>query len=303
MRILLTGVTGHIGGALQQSLQSIGDVIGAGRTVLDLSRPDTLPDALDTMKPDLIVNPAAYTAVDRAETERELAFAVNATAPEVLARWAANNDVPMVHFSTDYVFDGSGDRPWREDDATGPLSVYGHSKLAGENAIRAVGVSHLIIRTSWVYSDSGHNFLRKIIQLAREDDELRVVSDQFGAPTSSHSIAEIIPKILAGGKAAVISRFASLGGLVHMANSGATSRHGFATAILDGLSRRDLFFAAKTIVPVGTADLPTDAARPLNSRFDMTRLENTLRVRMPHWQSALDEHLNGLTMPKQSVVR
>ena len=188
----------------------------------------------------------------------------------------------------------SGDRPWREDDATGPLSVYGHSKLAGENAVRAAGGSHLIIRTSWVYSQSGQNFLRKIIQLAGETGELRIVSDQFGAPTSAQCIAETALHLMAGDKKSIAAKFHGLNGIVHLTNSGTTSWHGFATAILDSLSRRGIFPSTKTVVPISTADLQTAAIRPRNSRLDLSRLENTLGLKMPDWQTALDEQLNCL---------
>lgn len=303
MRILLTGIAGQIGGALLRPLQSLGHVIGADRTLLDFSRPDSLPHALDALRPDLIVNLAGYTAVDRAESERELAFTVNATAPAVLARWAAENGAPIVHFSTDYVFDGSGERPWREDDAANPLSVYGHSKLVGENAVRAAGGSHLIIRASWVYATSGTNFLQKIIKQASGTDKLRVVNDQFGAPTSAQSIAEIISKIIPGDKASVASRFSRLEGVVHIASSGTTTRHEFATAILHGLSQRDNVFAGKTVVPISSAELAAPAVRPRNSRLDLSRLENTLGVTMPHWQTSLDDQLNRLTTLALSPAR
>lgn len=294
MRILLTGVSGQIGGALREPLEAMGDVVGADRKLLDFLRPDKMPETLNAMKPDLIVNPAAYTAVDRAETEPDLAFSVNGTAPGVMAQWAANHDVPIVHFSTDYIFDGSGDQPWREDDPAGPLSVYGRSKLAGENAVRAAEGMYLIIRTSWIYAASGNNFLQKIIQRARATDELRVVSDQFGAPTSAQSIAEIIPHIVAGDKASIASRFNGLKGIVHIANSGTTNWYGFAAAILNGLSQRRISFSAKTIVPVSSSDAPTAASRPRNSRLDLSRLENTFDLKMPDWQTALDKQLNSL---------
>src|SRR5579859_594530 len=178
MRVLLTGAKGQVGGALFPLLQQFGAIDAPPREEFDLSNPDTLPDALDRLKPDLIINPAAYTAVDRAEDERELAFLVNAKAPAVLAGWAARHEVPLIHFSTDYVFDGSGATPWGEGSPTGPLSVYGASKLAGDAAIEAAAGPHLIARTSWVYSHQGTNFLRTITRLAKERKELRIVADQ-----------------------------------------------------------------------------------------------------------------------------
>jgi dTDP-4-dehydrorhamnose reductase len=192
MRFLLTGTSGQVGGALQQRLGQIGEVLTPDRSILDLSRPLSLLPVLDELSPDLIINPAAYTAVDLAEDERELAYRVNAEAPRIMAAWASKRGVPMVHFSTDYVFNGSGDRPWREDDPTDPLSVYGASKLAGEAGIREVAGSHLIIRTSWVFASRGRNFLTTIARLALERPALRIVADQIGAPTSARSIAQAL---------------------------------------------------------------------------------------------------------------
>jgi len=303
MRILLTGVSGQVGSALREPLSSIGTVLAADRTVLDLSRLDSLSPTLDKLSPDLIINPAAYTAVDLAEDERKLAYGINVEAPRTLARWAAGRGVPMLHFSTDYVFDGSGDRPWREDDLTGPLSAYGTSKLAGEIAIRDAGGSHLIIRTSWVYASKGKNFLTTIVRLAREREELRIVDDQIGAPTSARSIAQALISILTGqdqhehGSAVnlIRRRFADAGGLVHMSDKGETSWHGFATAIVNGLRSRGQQLAVRSITAIGTKDFPTKGARPLNSRLDMTRLEKVLGIQMPAWQEALNAELDELT--------
>jgi dTDP-4-dehydrorhamnose reductase len=185
MRILLTGASGQVGGALRQPLGQIGEVLTPDRSMLDLSRSLSLPPVLDELSPDLIINPAAYTAVDLAEDELEFAYRVNAEAPRIIARWASKRGIPMVHFSTDYVFNGSGDRPWREDDPTDPLSVYGATKLAGEVAVREAAGCHLIIRTSWVFASRGKNFLTTISRLALERPTLRIVADQIGAPTSA----------------------------------------------------------------------------------------------------------------------
>jgi dTDP-4-dehydrorhamnose reductase len=236
MRILLTGTGGQVGSTLRPLLQGRGDVLAPQRAELDLSRPETLVEGLDELKPDLIVNPAAYTAVDRAEDESELAFRVNAQAPSEIARWAAQHRVPLVHFSTDYVFDGSGDKPWCEDSPPGPLSVYGASKLGGETAIRSAGGSHLIVRTSWVYAAKGTNFLRTIARLAGEREELRIVADQIGAPTSARVIATAVVQILQ--ETDLASRFAESGGIVNIACTDETSWHGFATAIVAGLRSR-----------------------------------------------------------------
>ena len=206
MRIMVTGVSGQVGGALVKALEWIGSIVPVGRKELDLGQPDRIASTLDRIKPNLIVNAAAYTAVDRAEDQKELAFCVNATAPGIMARWAADHYVPLIHFSTDYVFDGAGTRPWREDDAANPLSAYGASKLAGENAVRSAGGEHLIIRTSWVYAASGQNFLRTIVRLAQERKELRIVADQVGAPTSAQLIADALADILRGPSTRIRSR-------------------------------------------------------------------------------------------------
>src|SRR5271154_6104848 len=191
--------------------------------MLDLSRPEAIADQLDGIAPDVIVNPAAYTAVDQAEDEGDLAFLVNVEAPGVMARWAARRSVPLVHLSTDYVFDGGGDRPWREDDEPRPLSVYGGSKLAGERAVRGAAGPHLLVRTSWVYAATGKNFLRTITRLAGQRTELKVVSDQIGAPTSARVIAGVIDCILDGDASELQRRFSAANGLVHLATAGHTS--------------------------------------------------------------------------------
>jgi dTDP-4-dehydrorhamnose reductase len=267
-------------------------VIAANRDLLDLSRPTAIVGRLDALAPDFIINPAAYTAVDRAEDEHELAHRVNAEAPGAMAQWAAGRGVPLIHFSTDYVFDGSGTRPWREDDPTGPLSVYGASKLAGEEAVRAAGGPHLIVRTSWVYAAQGANFLRTIARLARERTELRIVADQFGAPTSARLIADAVAGIIDGGSLA--DRLAVAGGLVHLAAAGETSWHGFATAIVAGLRARGVALAATRIVPIATADFPAKAKRPANSRLDLARLENVFRIGPPAWDAALAAELDRM---------
>jgi dTDP-4-dehydrorhamnose reductase len=294
MRILLTGVTGQVGGALLDPLQSIGSVVAADRGLLDLSQPATVPAALDRIAPDLIVNPAAYTAVDRAEGESDLAFRVNAEAPGAIALWAAPRHVPLVHFSTDYVFDGSGTRPWREDDSTGPLSAYGASKLAGEAAIRAAGPPHLIVRTSWVYAAKGGNFLHTIVRLAREHKELRIVADQFGAPTSARVIAAAVARIVGADTASLAARFAAAGALVNVAASGETNWHGFAVAIIAGLRARGVELVAEAVTPIRTEEYSSKARRPANSRFDLTRLKQVFGITPPQWDAALATELEAV---------
>jgi dTDP-4-dehydrorhamnose reductase len=308
MRILLTGTSGQVGSALQEPLGTIGDVLIADRSVLDLSHPRSLVGALDDLSPDLIVNPAAYTAVDLTEDEQELAYRVNAEAPGIMARWASKREVPMVHFSTDYVFNGSGSRPWREDDLTDPLSVYGASKFAGEAAIIEAAGSHLIIRTSWVFASGGKNFLTTIARLARERPELRIVADQMGAPTSARSIAQAVVSII--GERGVKDRdlnfikrkFAEADGLLHMSDYGETSWHGFATVIVDGLRFRGQRLAVANIAAIGTKDFPTKARRPLNSRLDITRLENIFNFKMPTWQQALKVELDEAILSTPRTV-
>jgi dTDP-4-dehydrorhamnose reductase len=292
MRIVLTGVTGQVGRALSGTLGKLGTVVAADRSLLNLAEPSTISEALDRLAPDLIINPAAYTAVDRAEDERELAFTVNAEAPGVMAQWAAGRSVPLVHFSTDYVFNGQGEKPWREDSPTGPLSVYGASKLAGEEAIRSAKGAHLIVRTSWVYAAQGTNFLRTIVRLARERAELKIVADQIGAPTSARVIADAVTKLLGSDLTRVPDCLAQAGGLVNIAASGETSWHGFASRIVEGLRRRGVSLAVQSILPLRTEDYPTKARRPGNSRFDLTRLSAVFALTTPSWDRALEPELD-----------
>jgi dTDP-4-dehydrorhamnose reductase len=269
-------------------------IVAADRTRLDLARPWEIASVLDKIEPELIINAAAYTAVDRAESERDLAFKINADAPGAIAQWAAGRGVPLVHFSTDYVFDGTGNCPWREDDPPNPLSVYGASKLAGELAIRAAGERHLIIRTQWVYAATGANFLRTIARLASERKELRIVADQFGAPTSARLIADVVATMIGSGPVPLISRIRSSGGLVNVAASGETTWHGFTVAIVEGLKLRGINLAVETILPISTAEYPTKARRPANSRLDLTRLGEVFGVRTPKWEVALATELDCL---------
>jgi dTDP-4-dehydrorhamnose reductase len=292
LRILITGVTGNVGAALVGRLTPFGTVIAADRNLLDMTKPGEIAIRLGELAPDIIVNPAAYTAVDKAEEERELAFIVNGAAPLAIARWASDKRVPLIHFSTDYVFDGSGTASWKETDAPCPLSVYGASKLAGETAIQTVDGPHLIVRTSWVYSAVGRNFLRTIVRLAREREELRIVTDQVGAPTSASMIAASISAMFADvrGISDVIARAE---GILHLTASDSTSRYGFATSILESLRARSIPVRALRIVPISSGEYPTKARRPLNCRLDLTRLSRILDAPPPHWsaglQSTIDE--------------
>ena len=298
MRIVLTGVTGQLGQALIGPLSTVGHVIPADRSLLNLADPEELSEALDRLAPDLIVNPAAYTAVDRAEDEQELAFAVNAKAPGVIAELAARRQIPLVHFSTDYVFDGKGEAPWREDSNTSPLSVYGESKLAGEEAIRAVGGSHLIVRTSWVYAAKGANFLSTMAQLARERTEIRVVADQVGAPTSASVIADGVMRLLAANLSDLPQIFARAEGIVNLTAAGETTWHGFASHIVDGLRARGVPLAVRSIVPIRSEQYPTRAMRPRNSRLNLTRLWEVFEISTPSWNDALDIELDRVARTK-----
>jgi dTDP-4-dehydrorhamnose reductase len=297
MRILLTGVSGQLGGALRPRLQRIATVIPSDSDTLDFARPDLLADALNRIAPQLVINPAAYTAVDQAEDALDTATAVNATAPGVIARWAAARDVPLIHFSTDYVFSGVGVRPWREDDEPQPLSAYGATKLAGDHQIQAAGGCHLILRTSWVYAAQGKNFLGTIARLARERKELRIVADQIGAPTSVALLADAVTDIVADGIDHLRKRCAEANGLVHLTASGETSWHGFACAIIDGLRARGITLAVEQLVPIRTEEYPTRAKRPHNSRLDLSRWRKVFGQTPPHWETALapvlDEFAHG----------
>jgi dTDP-4-dehydrorhamnose reductase len=293
MRIFLTGTSGQVGGALRPLLAAQGAILAPSSAEFDLSKPETLAERLEDFAPDLIVNPAAYTAVDRAEEQRELAFLVNAKAPEVIAQWAAKHAVPLVHFSTDYVFDGSGDRPRREDSPTDPTSVYGASKLAGDNAVMAAGGPHLIARTSWVYAAHGTNFLRTIARLASERKELRIVADQIGAPTTARAIANAVAHIVLPDLANLNELFVRKGGVLNLVCAGETSWHEFAGAIVEGLRNRGVELQVETIIPIATADFPTKAKRPSNSRLDLSRLRDEFGVTMPNWRDALELELDG----------
>jgi len=294
MRILITGVTGQVGGALVTRLQGLGTVIPVDEITLDLTKLSAIAETLDRFEPDLVINPAAYTMVDKAEDEADLAMRINAEAPGVLARWAMNKDVPLIQFSTDYVYDGRGERPWREDDEPHPLSVYGSSKLAGDNKVRSSGCCFLIVRTSWVYAARGKNFLRTIARLAQERAQLRIVADQVGAPTSAALIADAVRAMIADGLGPFRERRNQANGIIHLAASGHTSWHGFACAIVEGLKHRGVRLAVKEVVPIHSIEYPTPAKRPHNSRLDLTRLHTVFGIEPPHWEAALAPQLDDL---------
>ena len=273
-KILLLGRDGQVGWELQRAMAPLGRVVAAGREQVDLARPEAVRRAVRDARPDVIVNAAAYTAVDRAESEEDLAMAVNGTAPGVLAEEARRLGALLVHYSTDYVFDGGGRSPYSEGDPTGPLNAYGRSKLAGERAIQQVGGEHLIFRTSWVYGAKGRNFLLTMLRLAAERPELRVVADQHGAPTWSRDIATATAEAVAREGAR---------GLFHMTGAGQTTWHGFAEAIV----AESPGLAAERVVAISTRDFPTPAARPPYSVLSNRRLREELGLELPHWRDSL----------------
>ena len=280
MKILLTGVNGQVGWELRRTLATLGQVIAPTRAQLDLTDATALRGFLHDIRPDLIVNPAAYTAVDKAESEPELAQAINAIAPAVMAETAAKINAAMVHYSTDYVFDGSKTGAYLESDATNPLSVYGKTKLDGEHAIIAAGIPYLILRTSWVYGLRGGNFLLTMQRLFRERDTLNVVNDQFGAPTWSRMIAEASAQIIAQ------HPFQDHSGIYHLTNTGNINWHDFAQAIL----ARSVLPAGKQIIinAIPSSQYPTAAARPANSVLSSNKVRDVFGICMPDWETALD---------------
>ncbi|MER2022783.1 MAG: dTDP-4-dehydrorhamnose reductase [Stenotrophomonas sp.] len=289
MSILLLGANGQLGRELQRALAPLGTIVattrsgvlpdGSASEVADFDQPGSLTALLDRVRPTLVVNAAAYTAVDRAEDDREAAFRANAEAPGVLAHWCAQAGVPLVHYSTDYVFDGQGTRPYREDDATAPLGVYGASKLAGEQAIRAAGGRHLIFRTAWVYASHSANFLRTMLRVGAERDVLRVVADQVGTPTPAALIADVTAQAL--------QHDGALSGTWHLTAKGETSWHGFAEAIFADAVATGVLPRAPNVEAITTAEYPTPAKRPAYSHLDVAKLEQDFGVVLPRWQDGL----------------
>ncbi len=288
MRILLAGGNGQVGHELRRSLAPLGEVVittrngelgGGSVLACDLMQPGALAAILRETQPDIVVNAAAYTAVDKAESDRDAAFRVNAGAVEELARECASRGITLIHYSTDYVFDGQGKHPYLPGDATSPLGVYGESKLAGEDAIRASGTKHLILRTAWVYGLHGHNFLKTILRVGGERDELRVVSDQIGSPTPAWLIADVTAQILRQG--------VGVGGVQHLVAAGQTSWHGFAKAIFDEavaigrLERKPITHA------IPSSEYRTPARRPSWSVLDSSSLEKSYGIKLPDWRLAL----------------
>lgn len=286
---LVFGGNGQLGRELIRALDPLVNVVAATRSgrldegasceIADFERLETLVAVLDRVRPDWVVNAAAYTAVDRAEDECDAAWRVNAEAPGVIAQWCAAAGVPFVHYSTDYVFDGQGTRPYREDDPTDPLGVYGESKLAGENAVRAARGRHLIFRTAWVYATHGTNFLRTMLRVGAERDVLRVVADQVGTPTPAALIADVTAQVL--------QHPGALSGTWHLTAEGETSWHGFAGAIFAEAIAAGKLVHAPTVEAIGTAEYPTRAKRPAYSRLDVTSIQSDFGICLPPWREAL----------------
>ncbi|PWB32546.1 dTDP-4-dehydrorhamnose reductase [Pseudomonas sp. SDI] len=281
LKILIIGQHGQVAQALQAQLRDLGPLHVLGRAQLDLSAPQRIREQVRAIQPQLIINAAAHTAVDQAESEPQLAFAINAEAPGILAEEAARLAIPLIHYSTDYVFDGAKPTPYSEDDQPNPLSVYGQSKLAGEQAVGNVGGAHLILRTSWVYSRSGRNFLLTMQRLLQEKPELRVVADQMGAPTWAGTIASSTRQLIERWQAGQAGAW----GTYHLTAQGETSWFGFAQAIAEQLKAQGKPCAR--LLPIPSSDYPTPARRPLNSRLDCSRLQRNWQVSQPDWQQAL----------------
>ncbi|MBW4648115.1 MAG: dTDP-4-dehydrorhamnose reductase [Kastovskya adunca ATA6-11-RM4] len=287
-RILLLGSTGQLGQELQPALQSLGEVIGVGSQRVNFAEPDNLRSFVDEIQPDLIINAAAYTAVDKAESEPELAKAVNAIAPSILAQEAQKLGAFLIHISTDYVFDGNHSHPYRESNATNPLSVYGKTKLAGEQAVRENCLHHLILRTAWVYGTHGKsNFVKTMLKLGAEREELRVVADQIGSPTwtgdLANAIAQLVPKLTS-----------ELAGTYHYTNSGVASWYDFAIAIFEEAQQLGFPLKVQQVVPITTAEYPTPARRPAYSVLSCGKISTILGTYPPHWRQGLRQMLREL---------
>lgn len=285
MKLLLFGKNGQLGVELQSALAPLGELIALNRMSHDycgdVSNLDGIARSIAAIKPDVIINAAAYTAVDKAESEQELAHTINAAAPEVMAHEAKRFGAKLIHYSTDYVFDGAGNKPYKETDTTHPINAYGRSKKAGEDAIRASGCEHMILRTSWVYGGGGRNFVKTIIELAGARDTLNVVNDQIGAPTGTALLAECTAKIL--------KDKAWVGGLYHLTALGETSWYDYARFIVEtakGLGA-SLKLSADAIKPIPSSNYPTPARRPLNSRLDTSKFQETFGIPLPAWQNGV----------------
>ena len=292
MKILLLGKNGQVGWELQRSLAPLGELLALDRSSTshcgDLNNLEGLVETVRVYGPDVVVNAAAYTAVDKAETDSQTAFLVNELAPEALSSVCAAIGAYLVHFSTDYVFDGSGQSPWLETDATAPLNVYGHSKLAGEKGIAKQGAKHVIFRTSWVYGTEGGNFAKTMLRLAQERDRMTVINDQYGAPTGAALLADVTALALQASQPPT--------GIYHLTAAGETTWYAYAEYVLAKAKqiKPSLNYAVRDFVAVPTSDFPTSAARPLNSRLNCSRLEQALQLKLPLWQAGVDAMLTKI---------
>lgn len=284
-RIAVLGANGQVGSALVAQLG--GRAIPLTRAEADLGKPETLEAVMDGIRPDAVINAAAYTAVDKAEEERDAAYAANAEGPAALARWCAVHNVPFVHYSTDYVFDGEGETPWCENDPKAPLNVYGASKLAGEVAVEETGVKYLIFRISWVYDAAGKNFMNTMLRLGAEREALNVVADQFGAPCYAPDIAEYTLRALE--KAAQMPKFPS--GIYHMVHGGVTNWHGFAEAIFSGARQLGRELRVQKVGAIPASSYPTPAKRPQNSRMNCAKFQSVFGLELPDWRQGLRKAL------------
>ena len=293
-RIFVTGECGQVGEALRRTLVPFGEIVAPTLEELDLTDAESIRRFMREVEPRWVVNAAAHTAVDKAESEPELAFAINATAPKVLAEEAKKIGAAVVHYSTDYIFDGSKTTPWVESDPAGPLNVYGKSKLAGEAAVSGSGAAHLIFRTSWVYGATGNNFVRSMLRLAREREHLRVVADQHGAPTWSFELAQMTANVIGQverlseqGKCSLSEAALPLSGVYHATGSGETTWYGFAVQAIAELQKREPETKLALVEPIPTSEYPTPAKRPMNSLLDCSKLERTFGWRMPDWRDSV----------------
>jgi dTDP-4-dehydrorhamnose reductase len=287
--ILITGANGQVGYELCRSLSAFGAILSPSRAELDLSDAKAVDTYLAMHQPDLIVNPAAWTAVDAAESHQDAAIRLNTALPAQLATYAGKHNAYLVHYSTDYVYAGTGNNPWVETETPAPLSVYGHTKLAGDQAVAKHCPNHLIFRTSWVYSDRGNNFLKTMLKLGEQRDSLNIVNDQYGAPTNARMIAQVTA--LAIYRKLINQPIES--GIYHLVNKGETTWFGFAEAIFKQARLNNLPLKLDKLGGISTADYPTPAARPANSRLDVSKLENALCITLPNWQQQLEHTLNS----------